>query len=262
MQDKKNKIEVILFTTGKFMGLQEIADFCGIGSVGTVKELLEQLKKDYEEKQGPLSIFEEKGKYKLTIRKQYNYLTTKLLDVTEMDKPTQGTLAIIAYKQPAIQAEVIKIRGNKAYDHISSLKELSFVTSEKYGRTRLIKLTQKFFDYFDLVEDHLKEKFSNMAKLEKETKELEKELDEDEPQETEAKKKSSKKSEETEKAPEPAPMPEPSPEKPWAGSEKEEVPTPEPAPEPITPEPLNKSDEEPEESSKSKSKKKEKSAQE
>jgi segregation and condensation protein B len=176
MQEEKNKVEAILFTTGKFMGLQEISDLCGISPVETVKELVEDLKKDYESKHGSLAIFEENGKYKLSIKRKYNYLTTKLLDVTEMDKPTQETLAVIAYKQPAIQADVIKIRGNKAYDHIDKLKELGFVTSDKYGRTRLLKLTQKFYDYFDLLEDQVKEKFSNLAKLEEQTKELEKQL--------------------------------------------------------------------------------------
>ncbi len=175
MQEEKNKVEAILFTTGKFMGLQEVADLCGV-DIEAVKGLVEDLKKDYESKNGSLAIFEENGKYKLSIKKKYNYLTTKLLDVTEMDKPTQETLAVIAYKQPAIQAEVIKIRGNKAYDHIDKLKELGFVTSDKYGRTRLLKLTQKFFDYFDLLEGQLKEKFSNLAKLEEQTKELEKQL--------------------------------------------------------------------------------------
>ena len=179
MQKEKNKIEAILFTTGKFMSLQEIADFCEIGSMGMIKELIEELKKDYESKDGSLAVFEDGGKYKLSIKKQYNYLTIKLLDVTEMDKPTQETLAVIAYKQPAIQSDVIKIRGNKAYDHVSALKELKFITSDKYGRTRLIKLTQKFFDYFDLVEDQLKEKFSNLAKMEEQTKELKKQLEEE-----------------------------------------------------------------------------------
>ncbi len=227
MQEDKNKIEVILFTTGSFMTLQEIADFCEIGSIGIVKELLEELKKDYEAKDGSLTIFEENGKYKLSIKKKYNYLTTKLLDVTELDRPTQETLAVIAYKQPAIQAEVVKIRGNKSYDHIAALKELDFITSEKYGRTRLLKLTQKFFDYFDLVEDQLKEKFSNLAKLENQTRELEKQLEEKLPKEQveEEKEKVEPRSEQ-----EPGPEPEPEPQPP----QPEPEPGPEPKPEPKT----------------------------
>lgn len=187
MQEEKNRIETILFTTGRFMTLQEIAELCGI-EINLIKELVKELKKDYEVKEGPLTIFEENEKYKLSIKKKYNYLTTKLLDTAEMDKPTQETLAVIAYKQPAIQAEIIKIRGNKAYDHVNTLKELNFIISEKYGRTRLLKLTQKFFDYFDLIEDQLKEKFSNFKKIEEETREIEKQLEQKEEKSSEQKK--------------------------------------------------------------------------
>ena len=86
------------------------------------------------------------------------YLTERLLSDAELDKPTQETLAIIAYRQPSIQSDVIKYRGNKAYDHIKKLKEEGFLFSERFGRTKLLKLSQKFFDYFDVVEDKLKEK--------------------------------------------------------------------------------------------------------
>ncbi|MBM3200168.1 SMC-Scp complex subunit ScpB [Candidatus Woesearchaeota archaeon] len=202
LQEERNKVEAILFTTGRFMTLQEVADLCGIGSVGIVKELIGSLQKDYDSKPGALAVLEDGGKYKLSIRKKYNYLTTKLLDVTELDKPTQETLAVIAYKQPAIQADVIRIRGNKAYDHIEKLKELGFVTSDKYGRTRLLKLTQKFFDYFDLVEDHLKEKFANLAKLEEQTKELEKQLGEPAPAEQSAPQEEQESAEQPPQAPE------------------------------------------------------------
>lgn len=177
----KNKVEAILYTTGKFMTLQEIAGLCGFDSLEQVKAAIEGLKKEYAHGLGSLMLFEENGKYKLSIKKEYNYLTTKLVDLTsEMDRPTQETLAIIAYKQPCVQAEVIKIRGNKAYDHVSNLRELGFITSEKHGRTRLLKLTQKFFDYFDLVEHQLKSKFEHAQKIEQKTKEAEQQLEEKE----------------------------------------------------------------------------------
>lgn len=162
MREYKNRVEAILFTTGRFMGAEEIASLCQIGSVGLVKEILLQLKKEYEEKGSALSLYEENNTFKLNIKKEYNYLTSQLLNTTELDKPTQETLAIIAYKQPVMQAEIIKVRGNKAYDHIKLLKEQEFISSEKSGRTRLIKLTPKFFDYFDIVQDQLKKKFNEV----------------------------------------------------------------------------------------------------
>ena len=158
MQDEKSKVEAVLFTTGRFIGLEELSKLCGIGSIGYLKEILHELKKDYEKRDSALEIIEQGEKWKLNIKKDYLYLTENLLTSTELDKPTQETLAVIAYKNPALQSEVVKIRGNTAYDHIKLLKELDFITVEPSGRTRILKLTNKFYDYFDIVEDQLRSK--------------------------------------------------------------------------------------------------------
>ena len=162
MQDTKNKIEAMLFTTGRFMDMEEISKLCSIGSVGIVKDALNGLINDYNTRDSSLEIIEENGKFKLNIKKTYNYLTTSLLTDSEFDAPTTKTLAIIAYKNPVLQSEIIDIRGNKDYDHIKLLKDNGFITSEKKGRTRLLKLTSKFFDYFDIIENELKSKFTDL----------------------------------------------------------------------------------------------------
>jgi len=171
MQDDKNKAETVLFTTGRFLNLDEISKLSGIGSMGYLKELLEGLKKDYETRDGSLEIISQGEKWKINIRKEYLHLTENLLTDAELDRPTQETLAVIAYKNPAQQHEIIKIRGNKAYDHIGILKELDFVTSEPSGRSRLLKLTQKFYDYFDVVADQLKAKLKEAENKEVKTEE-------------------------------------------------------------------------------------------
>jgi len=163
MQDIKNKIEAVLFISGKFMNVEEIANFCNIGSIGIVKDAINALKGDYDKRDSGLAIYEEKGLYKLNLKKGYNHLSVNLASSCELDSPTQATLAVIAYKQPALQAEIIKMRGNKAYDHIKQLREQDFITSEKTGRTRLLKLAPKFFDYFDVLENAMKEKFSEIG---------------------------------------------------------------------------------------------------
>ena len=63
------------------------------------------------------------------------------------------TLSVIAWKNPALQSDIIKIRTNKAYKHIGELEEAGFIESIKHGRTKLLKLTKKFYDYFDLEGD-------------------------------------------------------------------------------------------------------------
>src|SRR3989344_4528728 len=168
MQDAKNKIEAVLFTIGRFVSLEELSRLTGVASLGYLKEALDKLREDYNNKNGSLEVLELNNKYKLSIKKDYLYLTESLLNDSELDKPTQETLAIIAYKNPVFQSEVINIRGNKAYDHIKALKELDFINSEKSGRTRLLKITPKFFDYFDVVEDQLKAKLNSVEETKSE----------------------------------------------------------------------------------------------
>lgn len=163
MQDIKNKLEAVLFITGKSMTIEEMAQFCNIASIGTVKEAILGLQKDFTTRLSSLEITEQDGRYRLNIKREYNHLSTKLLSAADLDQPTQATLALIAYKQPILQAEIIKMRGNTAYDHIHALKAMEFIVSEKSGRTRSLKLGPKFFDYFDVVEEQLKQRMQETA---------------------------------------------------------------------------------------------------
>ena len=162
MQDIKNKIEAVLFTVGRNVGIDELSQLTGVASKGSLSDAVKSLIEDYKKRESSLEIIEENEKFKLNIRKEYLHVTTQLLDQTEFDKPTQETLALIAYRQPVMQSDIVKLRGNTAYDHISKLKEMDFVVSEKFGRTRLLKTTQKFYDYFDVVGDELKQKLENV----------------------------------------------------------------------------------------------------
>jgi segregation and condensation protein B len=163
MQEIKNKIEAVLFITGRFMSIEDIAQFCNIGSIGTVKEAMKGLQKEYSTNKGSLEIIEQDGGYKLNIKKSYTHLSRKLLSSAELDAPTQATLAIIAYKQPALQSEIVKMRGGSTYDHIKTLRELDFITSERKGRSRLLKLAPKFYEYFDVVEEKFTSKLRDVA---------------------------------------------------------------------------------------------------
>ena len=77
----------------------------------------------------------------------------------EMPKSLMKTLALIAAKKPVEQAFIIKVRSNKAYEHVKKLEKMGFIATEKKGRTRIIDLTEKFFKYFQVSESELKNKF-------------------------------------------------------------------------------------------------------
>ena len=165
MLNNKHKVESILFTTGKFMTVEEIAKICNL-DMNLVLQILEELKQDYSKRDSALELQQDSSKYKLNIKKEYGYLTNRLVSTKELDNPTVKTLAVIAYKQPVLQSIIIKIRGNKSYDHIKSLVEQGLINSEKHSRTRLLKLTPKFYDYFDTAAEEVKNKFKEIKRPE------------------------------------------------------------------------------------------------
>ena len=149
MTDLIKRLEAILFAIGRAVSERELTELAQ-ASLEHVHSALKELKKQYEERESPLLIIEEGDAWKLTVHEKYMGSVERINPHTELGKSILETLAVIAWKQPATQSEVIKIRTNKAYEHISELERLGFVSKEKHGRTFYVKVTGKFFDYFDL----------------------------------------------------------------------------------------------------------------
>ncbi len=173
MSDLKNQVESLLFSAGKRLTLEELGRLCKEENLDAIKAALEILKQELADKNSSLMLVQEGDAYKLTVREQYISVVKKVVKTPEMPKSILETLAVVAYKAPVMQSQVIKIRTNKAYRHLDELEELGYLTRERKGRSKLIRLTPKFFDYFDVPPEQLKEKFKNVAALEQaiETKE-------------------------------------------------------------------------------------------
>ena len=98
-----------------------------------------------------MEIIEKNGLWKMDVRQEYSYIINKLATGSaEFSKAEQETLAIIAYKQPIKQSVIIKIRGNKAYDHIKKFVELNLLKKKKVGHTHELSLNDDFYDYFNI----------------------------------------------------------------------------------------------------------------
>ena len=158
----KNKVEAILFSTGKKVSADYIAKLCRAGKVEVLRAL-QELKSEYEAKGSSLLIADEGELWKLTVREAYSPIVRKIVPEAELTRTMIETLSVIAWKAPVLQSEVIRMRTNKAYDHIAEIEKTGFISKEKHGRTQLIKLTQRFYDYFDVhSEQEVKDKFKGL----------------------------------------------------------------------------------------------------
>jgi segregation and condensation protein B len=165
-QDLKTRVEAVLFASGRKHAAEEIARLCRESNIEAVKSVLQEFKKDLEDKQSSLMLIEDSDGWRLTVREKYLQYVKKIVTKTELPKSLLETLAVVAYKAPAKQSDIIKIRHNKGYKHMELLEKDGYITREKKGRTKIIKVTQKFYDYFDLMPGQLKKKFDSVQKLE------------------------------------------------------------------------------------------------
>ena len=182
--DLINRIEAVLFSSGKKTSIADLKRICKTRDEENIRNAVSDLKKRHDDSTS-LMIVDEKDSWKMTIREKYNQFIKKIVTDTELPKTIMETLAVVAWRSPVRQSEVIKIRTNKAYDHLKELEESGFITSQKSGRTKLLKLTPKFYEYFDLEGDEdIRKAFKKFREKEENLKkEAEKEIEEEKLQE-------------------------------------------------------------------------------
>jgi len=168
MKELKKQAEAVLFASGNKIEIGEIARLCKI-DIKSLNKALSELKKDYDEKGSSLRVSGEGTFWKLTVREEYMGLVQQINPHTELSKTTIETLAVIAWKAPILQSDVIKTRTSKAYDHIKELVDSGFLIKQRHGRSYMLKLSQKFFEYFDLKDKKdIKERFKEFVDIDEE----------------------------------------------------------------------------------------------
>lgn len=162
MSDLKNRVEALLFASGKGLSIQEIADYCQ-EKHSPIKKILQGLHDEFSKREGSLEVIEHNSKWKMTVRGKYTEYIKKIVSETELPGAILKTLAVVAYKSPVLQSEIIHMRGQSAYEHIKLLVKQKFVTKDEEGRSYILRITEKFFNYFDVEGDQeIKDIFASL----------------------------------------------------------------------------------------------------
>ena len=160
-KEDMKKLEAVLFVAGRFLTVSDIITLSDLNPI-IIRELMEKLIEDYNRRDSAIEIVSkgEIGKssqmWKMDVRQNYGHLVNRMASgSSEFTKAEQETLAIIAFKQPIKQSVIIKIRGNKAYDHVKKFTDLGLIRKKKTGHTYEISLSDEFYDYFNVVKQDL-----------------------------------------------------------------------------------------------------------
>jgi len=147
-RENMKKIEAALFIAGKFLSLKELLTLTDINPI-LLRKLLDDLADKY--KDSGIEIIRKDDMWKMDVAQENMGMVNKLATgSSEFTNAEQETLAIIAYKQPIKQSVVVKIRGNKAYEHVKNFVAQGLVNKKRAGHTSELTLSNSFYDYFSL----------------------------------------------------------------------------------------------------------------
>lgn len=159
-QEKANlkRLEAVFFVSGRFLSMQDLISQTDLNPI-IIRELIEKLREKYEAADSAIEIVEKNNLWKMDVRQDHHEIINRMATGSaEFTKAEQETLAIIAFKQPIKQSVIVKIRGNKAYEHIKKFFDLGLIKKKKEGHTNILTLSDDFYDYFGVKEKDLEKK--------------------------------------------------------------------------------------------------------
>ncbi len=167
MNEDMITLEAALYVSGRPMTIEELSELIGKAHSST-KRLLDDLAYDYKKRGGALEIVElPRERYVLQLIPELTPRVAKFIPGGLLSYATLQTLVFIALKQPILQSELVAQRGTHCYDHVHELIEKKFVEATPEGRSKILKTTPLFADYFGLDQDVVKMKAQLKFKMKK-----------------------------------------------------------------------------------------------
>jgi segregation and condensation protein B len=156
MDDLRNIIESLLFVAEEPLGIEQINQVLSLPDTKMIRQTLNELMADYEERRGAFTLCEVAGGYQFRSRPDYVPWIRRLLQPkpSRLSKAALETLAIIAYKQPMIRSDVEHLRGVDCGGVLRMLLERKLIRvlgrKEIPGRPLIYATTKQFLQVFDL----------------------------------------------------------------------------------------------------------------
>ncbi|MGY8757733.1 MAG: SMC-Scp complex subunit ScpB [Phycisphaerales bacterium] len=149
--------EGVIFITREPITTTKLVQYARLRNGKEARQLIEQLNKQYDKTNCAYRIEQVAGGYQLMSRPVFAGWLKRLehtIAPQRFSAPSIETLAVIAYRQPAMRAEIEAIRGVGCGEVIRQLMERDLVRiagrSEELGRPYLYATTRTFLGLFGL----------------------------------------------------------------------------------------------------------------
>lgn len=149
-------VEALIFVADEPITVKTLADVLDEDKE-TIEATVEELKQEYEEREGGLQLREIAGGWQISTRIEYHEEVRRFLKTrpnAKLSLAALETLAVIAYKQPVTVPEILEIRGVQSASAIKTLLDKKLITAkgrkETVGRPMMYGTSKDFLLQFGL----------------------------------------------------------------------------------------------------------------
>lgn len=155
--DVKKIVEAVLFAADSSVPLDRMSAIIEEVERGEIREALKELAAQYDSEERPYGLSEVAGGWQIYCRPEYSKWIRELHKgrlATRLSQAALETLAIVAYKQPIVRAEIEAIRGVDSSGVLATLMRRDLITiggrAPGMGRALMYRTTKEFLRYFGL----------------------------------------------------------------------------------------------------------------
>lgn len=139
-------LEAILFTTSEPLALNELQKALRVRK-NELDLLLKALDERYSRSEFGVRI-SDAGGLKLMVKPEFADAVAAFTPHADLSRGLLRVLSIVAYHEPIKQSDIVKVVGNRTYEYVKQLHEMSLIKIEKKSRTKLLSTTPHFEEYF------------------------------------------------------------------------------------------------------------------
>ncbi|HEX3601808.1 MAG TPA: SMC-Scp complex subunit ScpB [Lacipirellulaceae bacterium] len=154
---RRSRVEAVLFLAREPLSLRRLAQLANLEDGTEARTVLNSLRERYDQRGCAFQVAQVAGGYQLLSRREFaQWLRRK--DTVEreirLSPPALEALAVVAYRQPVLRAEVEAIRGVACGEILRLLMDRELLRivgrSEELGRPLRYGTTKRFLEVFGL----------------------------------------------------------------------------------------------------------------
>ena len=161
VEAKMRRMEAVLFLARDPLPSRRLSQYAKLEDGTEARTLVRKLNEWYDNSGRAFRVEEIAGGYQLLTRPQFGSWLRRLGHVTDelrLSPPAMETLAVVAYRQPVLRADIEAVRGVKCGEILRQLMEKELVKiggrSDELGRPYLYTTTRYFLQLFGLNHIH------------------------------------------------------------------------------------------------------------